>query len=64
LLTIVENSSGGDTSLQEEPPAVAKNTRCHEDLNGCSTPLRDWTPYPDDGNGINEDETGQNTDSG
>jgi hypothetical protein len=64
LPSIAENSSGGDNGVQEEPPAVAENTSCHEDLNGCSTPLRDQTPYSDDGNGLNKDETGPNTDSG
>jgi hypothetical protein len=64
LLPIAENSSGCDNAVQEEPPAVAENTSYYENLNGCSTPLRDWTPYPDDGNSLNKDETGQNTDSG
>jgi hypothetical protein len=39
LPTIVENSSGGDNVVQEESPAVAENTSCHKDLNGCSSPF-------------------------
>jgi hypothetical protein len=63
LAPIAENNSGGDNDVQEESPAVAENTSCHEDLNGCSSPFRDWTPCPDHGNGLNEDETRRNTDS-
>ncbi|PUZ44817.1 hypothetical protein GQ55_8G157000 [Panicum hallii var. hallii] len=47
LPPIAENSSGGDNILWEESLEVVENTSCHEDLNGCSSPLRDWS-YPND----------------
>jgi len=39
--------------VQEELATAADNTSCHENLNN-----------PDGANGVNETETGQNTDSG
>ena len=48
-----ENSSGGENVVQEELATVVDNTSCHENLNN-----------PDGANGVNETETGQNTDFG
>ena len=49
----LENSSGGENIVQEELATAADNTSCHENLNN-----------PDGANGVNEIETGRNTDSG
>ena len=48
-----ENSSGGENVVQEELATAADNSSCHENLNN-----------PDGANGVNETETGRNTDSG
>jgi len=48
-----ENRSGGENVVQEELAAAADNTSCHENLIN-----------PDGANGVNETETGRNTDSG
>ena len=48
-----ENSSGGENVVQEELVTAANNSSCHETLNN-----------PDGSNGVNETETGRNTDSG
>ena len=48
-----ENNSGGVNVMQEELATVVDNNSCHENLNN---------PYG--ANGINETETGRNTDSG
>ena len=48
-----ENSSGGKNVVQEEWATAADNSCCHENLNN-----------PDGANGVNETETGRNTDSG
>ena len=48
-----ENSSGGENVVQEELAAAADNTSCLENLNN-----------PDGANGVNETETGRNTNSG
>ena len=50
---IAENRSGGENVVQEELAAAADNTSCHENLIN-----------PDGANGVNEIETGRNTDSG
>ena len=49
---IAENSSGGENVVQEELATVADNSSYHENLNN-----------PDGANGVNETETGRNTDS-
>ena len=48
-----ENSSGGENVVQEELVTAANNSSCHETLNN-----------PDGANGVNETETGRNTNSG
>ena len=48
-----KNSSGGENVVQEELATAADNSSCHENLNN-----------PDGANGVNETETGWNTDSG
>ena len=49
----VENRSGGENVVQEELATAADNTSCHENLNN-----------PDGANGVNETETGRNSDFG
>ena len=48
-----ENRSGGENIVQEELATAVDNNSYHENLNN-----------PDGANGINETETGRNTDSG
>ena len=48
-----ENNSGGENVVQKELTIVADNTSYHEDFNN-----------PDGGNGVNEAETGWNSDFG
>ena len=48
-----ENNNGGENIVQEELATVADNTSYHEDFNN-----------PDGGNGVNEAETGWNSDFG
>ena len=48
-----ENSSGGENVVQEELATATDNSSCHENLNNL-----------DGANGVNETETGRNTNSG
>ena len=48
-----KNRSGGENVVQEGLATAVDNTSCHENLNN-----------PDGANGVNETETGRNTDSG
>ena len=48
-----ENSSRGENIVQEELTIIVDTTSYHEDFNN-----------PDGGNGVNEAETGWNSDSG